>query len=265
LYAEASSTTLAGTQNLVGSSTCIDSMNSNNDYRAYLFYEATSTGQVLGIRQGAYDVNAASNTYSIPNVAVAGDAQNGASANAPVNLLTSYESYFLQAEAIARGWATGDDSVMYATGIVASFNYYTKQYTDLGLLLAPKGFISVNGDTVQQNIYLTPDYGIYSYFNGDTLYGAPPAYWSVYDRGATLTEKLRHIITSKWFSMCGNQGFEAWVEMRRTGYPDFFVPSKNSLIGSKLPKRFLYPTSESTRNSAFPGLAPLTSKMWWDL
>ena len=248
LYAEASSTTMGSIQNLVGSSTCIDSMNSNNDYRSYVFYEALSSGVCGGIPQGAYDIVVASNTYSIPNVYVAGDAQNAASKDAPVNFLTSWESYFLQAEAVARGWATGstmtDDELFYM-GDSASFNYYSAN--------------------MNNEIGFTGDAAFQLYYYGDVSTSTPPAYWATYPSAGTVAQKIRHIATAKWFAMCGNQGFEAWVEMRRTGYPDFFVPSRNSLIGTNLPKRFLYPTTESTRNAAFPGLAPITSKMWWDL
>ena len=247
LYAEASSTTLSSTQNLVGSSTCIDSMNNNDDYRVSVFYKPLTSGAVVGIRQGAYDVNVSTSSYSIPSAYVAGDAQDPNSGKAPVNLLTSYESYFLQAEAYARGWGTGadNDSSLFYKGVAASFNYYSNQ------LSVATG---VDGATAFD-----------IYVNGDIPNGIPAGYWAVYPYNGTVTDKIRHIITGKWFAMCGNQGFEAWTEMRRTGYPDFFLPSKNSLIGSSLPKRFLYPTSESTRNSAFPGVSTITTKMWWDL
>src|SRR4051812_15925233 len=82
-------------------------MNNNGDPRAYVFYEGTTAsggGSVVGVLQGDYATTALPTTYSIPNVYVAGDANNAASANAPVNLLTSYESLFLQAEVVARGW-----------------------------------------------------------------------------------------------------------------------------------------------------------------
>ena len=254
LYAEMSSTTLNFTQNLVGSSTCIDSMNSNDDYRAYAFYEALSNGNVVGIKQGNYNTAVAAGTYSIPSFNVAGDAQNTASANAPVKFLTSYESYFLQAEVAARGWVlhyAGEDTVLFYKAISANFNAYSTQ------LLNSTG----SDGPASYSIYV----------NGDVVNSIPPGYWAIYPTNGSVTAKVRHIITGKWFAMCGNQGFEAWTEFRRTGYPDFMVPSVNTLIGgsvvggSAFPKRFEYPTSESTRNSAFPGVQPVTSRVWWDL
>jgi hypothetical protein len=257
LYAEASSTTLNGTQNLVGSSTCIDSMNSNGDPRAYVFYEGTSGsggGTVAGIAQGDYSATVLSSNFSIPNVYVAGDASNTASGKAPVNLLTSWESLFLQAEVVARGWEASssgytDDSLFWY-GIKANFDYYATGLTAT--------YSTPFGGPFTSSVFM-------DYMTWAITATATPGTWTIYPTGGTFAQKQRVIITQKWFSMCGNQGFEAWTEQRRTGYPDFFVVSKNSLIGATLPRRFQYPTTESTRNVNFPGLAPVTAKVWWDL
>ena len=262
LYAEESSTALSGIQNLVGSSTCIDSMNSNGDPRMYVFYEATSAsggGTVAGLTQGDYGSTTLSTGFSIPSTYVAGDANNTASTNAPVNLITSAESYFLQAEVVAKGWegassGKSDDSLFYY-GIMASFNYYSKQ-------------LVVAYDTALQDVYgvAFPLAGISPYNDYITgQFNGAPGYWTVYPTTGTFAQKQRFILTQKWFAMCGNQGFEAWCEQRRTGYPDFLVQSLHSQTGANLPKRFLYPTSESTRNANFPGEVLLTVKTWWDL
>ncbi len=246
LYAEMTSTQLASTQNIVASSTAVDSFNSNFDDRAYIFYTYLSNGSVVGIPQGAYNLNVAGGTYSIPSEYTGGNAQAANSSKAPVNFLTSSESYFLQAEVEARGWAvTGSsDAAWFYAGINASFN----QYND--------AMLAVNGYTADSS---------YNRYIDAAGTGTGGGYWTLYPAGGTQADKLRYIITQKWFAMCGNQGFEAWNELRRTGYPDFFVRSSNSQIGAQDPVRLLYPTSESTRNSAFPGVQTVTTKMWWDL
>ncbi len=252
LYAEESSTVLANIQNLAGSNTCIDTMNSNGDPRAYLFYEyLPTTGTVVGIPQGQYNIKALSGTYSLPSTYVAGDCSSVNAENskdAPVNLLTSWESYFMQAEVVARGWAgaPGDDDALFYSGIQASFDYAF--YSN-----ALNNEYGTAGTTTIYNDYIS------GYLTGT------PGYWTVYPSTGTSAEKLRFIITQKWFAMCGNQGFEAWTEWRRTGYPDFFVIPPFSLMGTNRPVRLLYPTSESTTNVNFPGLAPLTQKVWWDI
>ncbi len=238
LYAE--EVALGSVQNLVASSTCVDSMLSNNDPRINVFYEqASAVGTFVGIPQGYYQTSYASGTFSIPNIYVAGDAADPGSTNTPVNLLTSYESLFLQAEVAARGWATpGQDATLFAAAISANFNYYSSA------LSATTG---VTGGAAC------------------TAYMAGGGYWTNYPAAGTIAQKLSYIITQKWFSMCGNQGFEAWCEWRRTGYPNFLQYSQSSLIGNNFPKRFLYPTTESTTNASYPGLQPITSKVWWDI
>jgi hypothetical protein len=237
LYAEESG--LGYVQNLVASATCIDSMNSNNDPRRSIFYDTTSSGTFSGIQQGNEKATPAAGTFSIPSIYVGGNAGNTSSANAPVNLLTSYESLFLQAEVSARGWANpGMDSALFYQAINANFNYYSNQ------IAAATGMTAAAANT--------------AYITGG-------GYWVTYPTTGSVAQKLSYIITQKWFAMCGNQGFEAWTEWRRTGYPNFLVYSQSSIIGNNFPKRFLYPTSESTTNSNYPGLAPLTSKVWWDL
>jgi hypothetical protein len=240
LYAEISSSVMVGVQNLAGSSTAVDSLNNNNDPRAYLFYSVNSAGGISGITQGSYNVSVPGGSYSTPSGYVGGDLNDATnSAKAPVNLITASESYFLQAEVVARGWqgmssSLADDSLFYY-GIKANFSYY-------GSALAA----AWGTDTAYKD-----------YMNGG-------GYWTMYPIGGTTEDRLRFIITQKWFAMDGNQAFEAWTEWRRTGYPDFLIHPKNSLIGTDRPARFLYPTSESTTNTNFPGVVGLTTKMWWD-
>jgi Starch-binding associating with outer membrane len=240
LYAEASSSTLGSTQNFVGSSTIIDSMNANSDPRLNVYYETTSGGTFVGLAQGLYFVTPAAGSISIPSKYVAGDAQNSGSTNAPVNFITSYESLFLQAEAAARGWgnATGSDATLFQNAIKASFEYYGSALT------------ATTGVSADSNY---------------NLYMATGGNWTQYPATGSVEQKVRYIITQKWFAMCGNQGFEAWTEQRRTGYPDFLTYSVSGPAGTQLPKRFLYPTSESNVNANYPGLQSLFTKVWWDI
>lgn len=98
-------------------------------------------------------------------------------------------------------------------------------------------------------------------------YGVDPVDYlgvAVYPTTGSLEEKIKAIITEKWYAMNGNQNIEAWTEWRRTGYPDFFTLSRNSRIGSQFPQRLPYPEAEVTRNLNFPGQKPMTEKVWWD-
>jgi len=253
LYAEMVG--LSFTQNLVASNTCLDTMIAENDPRINIFYEPLTQGQnnFVGLPQGLYGI--AYTGYSYPSVFVAGDSYNTQpwgtyrSGNAPVNFMTSSESLFLQAEAAARGWTgRSNDDTLFFEAISASFGYYSNQF------LAQSG---TSGATQYAN------------------YIAGNSYWTQYPTTGTFAQKQQYIITQKYFSMCGNQGFEAWTEWRRTGYPNWFVISESSILGgtpgalyttgTPYPRRFTYPSSESTVNANFPGLQPITSQVWWDV
>ena len=66
--------------------------------------------------------------------------------------------------------------------------------------------------------------------------------------------------------MCGTQGFEAWTEYRRTGYPNFLITSVTSVLGTgRTPLRFLYPNSEAVSNGNYPGTVALFQPVWWDV
>lgn len=65
--------------------------------------------------------------------------------------------------------------------------------------------------------------------------------------------------------MNGTQGFEAWTEWRRTGYPNILVKSQASTLSTNdLPARLLYPETEITRNQKFGGVKLVSEKVWWD-
>lgn len=239
LYAELTSMEMGGVQQLAGSKTCIDTMLVNGDPRALVFYTTVPSLGPVGIKQSEYDVKLPAGSFSTPSAYVGADIMNAASAKAPVVLLSSWESYFLQAEVFAKGIAVGNDEAMFYAGIHANLMFYN------AALQAEAG---INANTAYTS-YTTP--------------GA--SYWGRYPVTGTWLEKTRHIITQKWFSMCGNQGFEAWTEWRRTGFPDFLVTPKNSHLGTMTPRRLVYPSSERASNSKYPGEQPVTKNVWWDV
>jgi len=221
---------LGRTQNMAASETVTKFMTQNNDPRAAIFFEpyTTSTGvdSIIGIKQGSYRTNSRNDSISIPSPFVGANGQNDKSANAPVKFMSAAESYFLQAEAVVRGWLNIGVSAqtLFTNGIIASFTAY-----------------NVPGESTY-------------------LASAPAAQWP-----AGIQAQIRAIIIQKWLAMTGNQGFEAFTEWRRTNYPDFFTTSNASTIGAgRMPERLIYPNSEVTRNANFPGIALIYTKVWWD-
>jgi len=224
LYAEG--VALGRTQNLVGSATAVNAMKGNNDPRLKVVYAPNGAGQIVGIPQGSYATQSGSDPSTPAAITGGRFASSAIAAAAPVKLISAAESYFLQAEAVARGWATGNVATLFQAGIKASFDDLGLSATELATYLAT----------------------------------APDA-----QLPADLAGRVKAIITQKYYAMNGFQGFEAWTEWRRTGYPNFLVKSQASTLGTNdLPARLLYPDSEITRNANFPGVKVITEKVWWD-
>jgi len=229
-YNEASSPTLGKVQNVVASSTIVNAFTRNNDPRLAEFFVLypNNTDSLESIPQGSF-LSYNQKIVSPPSPLVGGRAIDPNSATAPVKLLSAAESYFLQAEAVARGWATGNVIALYETGITASFTA-----TGVG---DPTTYINTAPDGLQA---LTA--------------------------AVTVNDMVKAIITQKYYAMCGFQGFEAWTEWRRTGYPTFFVPSAGSVIApGQVPLRMLYPNSELTSNANYPGTVPIYTPVWWGM
>ncbi|NLR61634.1 SusD/RagB family nutrient-binding outer membrane lipoprotein [Chitinophaga polysaccharea] len=224
LYGAIAGPVLNQTQNLVASSTTFNFFNTNKDPRLQAFYSKATDGNYTSIPQGSYK-KPPTTIVSPPSPITGANAKNAQSAFAPVRLMTDYESDFLQAEAIARGWLTGDAQAMYLQGISDNFDAF----------------------------------GV----KGADTYSAQPSV--AYPAAGSLDAKIKAIITQKWAAMCGNQTIEAWTEWRRTGYPSFFTISQDSQIGGgRFPGIFLYPNSEMTRNPNAPKSNHFVyDKVWW--
>lgn len=80
---------------------------------------------------------------------------------------------------------------------------------------------------------------------------------------------LEQVITQKWIANMLN-GFEGWIEWRRTGFPQL-QPVQASLNGGAIPTRMPYPADEAALNTANYNNATATlqgnnvnAKTWWD-
>jgi hypothetical protein len=164
----------------------------------------------------------------------------------PVYFFTKAECHFLLAEAIAKGWATGDDKAHYDAGVSAAFEMYAK--------------------------------------SGDSFIADGGAY--AYPSGGSFEQKQEAILMQKWVSMAGIQGLEAFLEINRAGIPKMSaIPaglttglnpeykggaltySMAGTTGGEFPKRLLIPASERNSNSSLSDelkAKKVTDKVWWD-
>jgi hypothetical protein len=80
---------------------------------------------------------------------------------------------------------------------------------------------------------------------------------------------LEQIGKQRWVHLFLN-GYEAWAEWRRTGYPALTPPTNNN--GRQIPRREAYPTQEEQNNgqhfteavNRLGGTNDLNGRVWWD-
>ena len=143
-------------------------------------------------------------------------------------------------------------------------NFMTAWETQLLLAeAAERGLITANA----QSLYATGVQLAFEYWQmplpADYLTTGPAAY------GANGANKLEQIVTQKWLANIVN-GYEGWIEYRRTGFPAFKTIAA-SLNNNLLPVRMPYPTDEDALNNVnFREAAATTDnnsvnvKVWWD-
>jgi hypothetical protein len=140
-------------------------------------------------------------------------------------------------------------------------------YAELQFILAEaseKGIINIgSAETFYAN-------GINASFS---YYGVDPAasYFTQNDVAYTGTteEKLEKIGNQKWAASYF-QGFEAWFDWRRTGYP-VLAPAVDNQNDDRIPVRFIFPRIEQSLNAtnreaaiARQGADDINTRVWWD-
>jgi hypothetical protein len=199
----------------------------------------------------------------------------GADANTPAlgvakgpsqgqSLILAAESYFLQAEAYARNYMSGDAQVAFNAGITASFRYLFKNQS--GVVDASKN--------VATSVAAYQAANAESYLVNYSLTTTPAA--GDYNTNA-LERQIEAIITQKYIAFNVIHSDEAYNEFKRTAYPRIVDGSTNPLLTfaskqststrpDKLIGRFLYPQTEYNLNPAnVPSVTLFGSRIFWDL
>lgn len=174
-----------------------------------------------------------------------------ANQDAPLYIYTRSQILFSVAEAIVRGWVSGDAEQTYYDAIQASMEQW-------GVF----GQTSVMKDMGQyHNVPTTVEVDIISF---EEYIAQPQVAWSE----ANAIEKIQ---MQKWVALY-LQGYEAWAEWRRTDLPSL-APAPDALNDSRrIPVRHAYPTSERDINTAnydeavsTQGADNLDTPLWWDV
>lgn len=199
----------------------------------------TTSNTTYDARLEALSTNAALSgvPYGYENESGAGRSQmsdNIWTNEAPLPLLTASYTYLNRADAANLGWTSENVATMLSNGIEMSYATLDANY-------------------------------------GSSTSGSAAAYAAarVADLGTVGATQV--IAEEKWVALFPS-GFDAWAEWRRTEYPVLY-PATDYLNNGNIPRRYVYPTEESTLNasaysSGLSSLSPATdnntSKVWWD-
>lgn len=162
--------------------------------------------------------------------------------DAPSVLISTAEVKFLQAEAVIRGWGTGNAQTLYDEGVTLAMQMLN--------LYIPAGSSVANITNAEITAYLV----------------AHP-----FNVAGTNAQKLEQIHTQLWASLFFN-AIEAFANWRRTGYPVLTpVNYPGNITNGTIPRRLRYPEAEAVNNAANyqaalaqQGADEFTTKVWWD-
>lgn len=236
------------------SKTIVDYMKPLNDPRLKIYADVNGSGDYNGVPYGL-DGNAVG---TIPNATVSFIGVHVRTQNAPTYITTYAQVLFAIAEANKLGWLTGGDAdaqAKYNAAIEASVRQWNRI-----------SFQAYNNNTdkqVERIPYSATD-------KGDTTGLA--AYLAQPDVAYNGADAIRKIAYQRWLHLYMN-GYEAWAEWRRTGYPALTPAPNNG--GIPIPRRQAYPLKEQNINgenyrvaiSAQPllnGKDDLNGRVWWD-
>ena len=144
--------------------------------------------------------------------------------------IVSYpELCFNIAEAINRGWVTGNSEQWYMNGIQDSIGFYG--------IVDGANTVSFQQDLLGQDVTYTVHWYWASYY-------AQPTVKYAGDNAAGLNQ----ILLQKYLAFFRNSGLEAYYQWRRTGVPAFDAGPGTGNSGI-IPLRWQYPFNESSANT----------------
>lgn len=157
---------------------------------------------------------------------------------------TYAEVEFMLAEAVVRGWISGNPATHYEEGVRAAMTYLTHYTGDTDISEA-----EINNYLLDNPFKVT----------------------------GTEEEQLEQINEQYWVAVFMN-GYEAWSNFRRSGYPDLEPspvdkdsPHPSTDTGGEFPRRLVYPSDEEVLNLENfqkvldrQGPNTLVTPVWWD-
>ncbi|CAN5275236.1 SusD/RagB family nutrient-binding outer membrane lipoprotein [soil metagenome] len=223
-----------------------------------------STQPYKGLRNGLakIDINGPvlNAAHSDMGLQYINEGRGGSPTGAPIRVISASEVYFLRAEGALENWNMGGTAEeLYNKGIEMSLAERTSaSAADIN------AYISSNNTPVP----------LQDQWNTPALSDIPVAF----EAGGGKERQLEQIITQKWIALYPD-GWEAWTELRRTGYPKVY-PRLNSdnpdVPADQVMRRLVFVEGEFNNNNvavtAAEQLSELQSRggnknstrLWWD-
>lgn len=207
---------------MAGQDAC-DFLNTYNDPRKLLMFAPYSGTNIKGNYYGALLLGTVPTTSPLGTGLVK-------NFNSDSPIMTDFESLFLQAEAVQKGFIVGDAKSLYVSAVTQSVTY-------------------LGGSTEDAATYLSQT-------------SAPLVNFT------ESTNPLQTIITQKWLALNGVSPMTIWTDYRRTGYPSFLhFTADAAKLNATPPVRLLYPQTEISTNNdnvvAQGDISLFTSKIFW--
>ena len=215
--------------------------NTNNDPRLTRFFYPVGfnptgvyVGDVFGALQSTLPTGAQSSYFGpglIGDSTGSGDVTSGPGSSQNQWITPSFESMFWYAEAVARGWITGNAQAAYQAAVTESF------------------------------VWL----GVPDAKNAATTYLSGAGSWP----GGSPEAQAKFIALQKYYSLVGIDPLEAYSDIRRLNMltDNSYISVAPGKLSNTLPVRLLYPQSEYTTNSVNVTkegtINQFTSKIFW--
>ena len=168
----------------------------------------------------------------------------------PITIVEASITLLNIAEAIERGWVTGNAQTFYEAGVTASFDQWGLTVPAAYLTTGPANYTTGTGaGSIGQNIY-----------------GSIPA-----SQNGNTASKLDRIALQKWLAHFPN-GIQAYSDWRKSGIPNLQPTAQANNSGQGIPRRYVYgvneysynPTGVNAAAARLSGGDKMTSKVWWD-
>jgi hypothetical protein len=218
-----------------------------------------------GLPRADLDQGALNRAFSDMGVRYLNETRGGSATGPEFRMMCAAEVYFLRAEGALEGWAMdGSAKELYDMGIEMSM-------TEERIGATPE---QVEAYTNSMNSPAPVMYPENSSWNLEPSSDIPIAFLESGD----MEKQLEQIVTQKWIAMYPD-GWEAWTELRRTGYPDPYprVASDNvDVPADEIMARLIFVEGEYNSNregvEAATEIPELTSRggdtnatrLWWD-